>query len=108
MRSAGTRDKWVGQPAHAEMVAAAAARGYDMRDHLGVHISRELLEWADVVLAMDGSNLAELRKLADERAAHKLALHLGDRDVPDPREKDADAFADVVSLIEDGAAQHLP
>jgi protein-tyrosine phosphatase len=107
-RSAGTRDKWVGKPAHAEMVTAAAARGYDMSVHRGVHISRELLEWADVVLAMDESNLAELRKLADERTAHKLALYLGDRDVPDPWEKDAAAFADVVTLVEDGAVHHLP
>lgn len=108
VRSAGTRDKWLGQPAHAEMVAAAAARGYDMRAHLGVHISRELLEWADAVLAMDAGNLAVLRELADERTVPKLALYLDDRDVPDPWGKDAAAFADVVTLVEDGVARHLP
>ncbi|WP_434590556.1 low molecular weight protein-tyrosine-phosphatase [Streptomyces sp. A5-4] len=108
VRSAGTRDKWVGKPAHAVMVTAAAAHGYDLSTHLGTHISPGLLDWADVVLAMDDDNLTVLQELADERAARKLGLYLGDRDVPDPWGKDADAFAAVVTLIKDGAPQHLP
>ncbi|MEV6796515.1 low molecular weight phosphotyrosine protein phosphatase [Streptomyces sp. NPDC051320] len=108
VRSAGTRDRWVGKPAHAAMVTAAAARGYDLTTHRGAHVSRELLEWADVVLAMDGNNLADLRDMADERTVTKLGLYLGDRDVPDPWGKDAAAFAAVVTFVEDGAARHLP
>jgi protein-tyrosine-phosphatase len=36
------------------------------------------------------------------------ALYLGDRDVPEPFGKGPGAFADVVALIEEGAARHLP
>ncbi|MFE1776002.1 low molecular weight protein-tyrosine-phosphatase [Streptomyces sp. NPDC059008] len=108
IRSAGIRDRWVGKPAHPAMVTAAAARGYDLTAHRGAHITHDLLEWSDLVLAMDTSNLTDLRSLTDERTVAKLALYLGDRDVPDPWGKPEEAFTAVVALIEDGATQHLP
>ncbi|MFD5392136.1 low molecular weight protein-tyrosine-phosphatase [Streptomyces sp. NPDC059474] len=108
VRSAGTLEKWVGHPAHPDMVTAAAAAGYDLTAHRGVPISPALLEWADTVLAMDAGNLTALRALTDEATAGKCGLYLGDRDVPDPWGKEPDAFADVVRLIEDGAPRHLP
>ncbi|MCQ8193462.1 arsenate reductase/protein-tyrosine-phosphatase family protein [Streptomyces rugosispiralis] len=108
VRSAGTRDKWVGKPAHAQMMAAAAAAGYDLTAHRGVHLTPGLLDWADTVLAMDGAILTALRALADETDAPKLGLYLADRDVPDPWGKGQEVFADVVRLIEDGAPRHLP
>lgn len=108
VRSAGTREKWVGHPAHAQMVTAAAAAGYDLTAHRGVQVNPGLLEWADAVLAMDTGNLTTLRALADEATAPKLGLYLGDRDVPDPWGKEPEAFADIVRLIEDGAPRHLP
>jgi protein-tyrosine phosphatase len=108
VRSAGTRDKWVGHPAHEQMVTAAAAAGYNLTAHRGVHLNPELLEWADAVLAMDADNLTTLRALADETTAPKLGLYLIDQDVPDPWGKEPEAFADVVGLIEHGAPRHLP
>lgn len=108
VRSAGTRDKWTGHPAHPQMVTAAAAAGYDLTAHRGVHLTPGLLEWADTVLAMDGANLTAICALADERTARKAVLYLGDRDVPDPWGKETETFADVVRLIEDGATRHLP
>ncbi|MFG2577715.1 arsenate reductase/protein-tyrosine-phosphatase family protein [Streptomyces malaysiensis] len=108
VRSAGTRDKWVGKPAHGQMVTAAAAAGYDLTAHRGVHLTPGLLDWADTVLAMDGANLTALRTLADEATAPKLGLYLGDRDVPDPWDKEPEVFANVVRLIEGGAPRHLP
>lgn len=108
VRSAGTRDRWVGHPAHTQMVTAAAAAGYDLTAHRGVHLNPELLDWADTVLAMDTGNLTALHALADEATAPKLGLYLIDRDVPDPWGKEPEAFADVVRLIEDGARRHLP
>ncbi|MEV0112539.1 low molecular weight phosphotyrosine protein phosphatase [Streptomyces sp. NPDC050844] len=108
VRSAGTRDKWVGQPAHESMVTAAAARGYDLTAHRGVQVSRDLLAWADAVLAMDRNILVALWDMADESMLPKLAPYLGNRDVPDPWGKDCAAFAEVVDLIEAGAARHLP
>jgi protein-tyrosine phosphatase len=107
VRSAGIRDKHAGRPAHPAMVAAAAACGYDLTGHRGVHVSAALLEWADVVLAMDSSNLAALRDLAAAYQAHKLELYLGDRDVPDPWGQGEAVFAMVTELIEQGAVRHL-
>lgn len=57
-RSAGIRGKWAGHPAHTEMVRAAADRGYDLTPHRGVPLNRELLEWAELVLAMDTALLS--------------------------------------------------
>jgi protein-tyrosine phosphatase len=108
VRSAGTRDKWVGHPAHAAMVTAAAARGYDLTAHRGAQVSPELLEWADVVLAMDTAILDALHATSDAGTASKLALYLGHRDVPDPWGKEDAAFGAVADLIEDGAPWHLP
>jgi protein-tyrosine phosphatase len=108
IRSAGIRDKWAGPPDHQpQMVTPAAARGYDLSTHCGTHMSRDLWEWANLVLAMDGTNLAAPQGLADERTAPKLALYLGDRDVPDPSGVAAAAFDPVVQLVEDSAARHL-
>ncbi|MEU6172935.1 low molecular weight protein-tyrosine-phosphatase [Streptantibioticus parmotrematis] len=108
VRSAGIRDKWTGEPAHPAMVNAAAARGYDLSAHRGRPVNRALLEWADVVLAMDAGNLAALHRLADPRILPKLGLYLGNRDVPDPWGQEGEAFAHVAALIDDGAARHLP
>ncbi|MBV9026462.1 MAG: low molecular weight phosphotyrosine protein phosphatase [Streptomycetaceae bacterium] len=107
VRSAGLCGKWVGQPAHPAMVAAAAQRGYDLTSHRSVQVSPELLAWADVILAMDHANLAALQGLADVRTAAKLALYLGDRDVPDPWGQDDEAFAICAGIIEAGARRHL-
>ncbi|MGW7575260.1 hypothetical protein [Streptomyces sp. NPDC054765] len=46
--------------------------------------------------------------LADEATAPKLALYLGDRDVPDPWGKAPEDFAAVVALVEEGTVRHLP
>ncbi|MGK4582197.1 low molecular weight protein-tyrosine-phosphatase [Kitasatospora sp. HPMI-4] len=108
VRSAGLLDRWVGRAAHPGMIAAAAARGYDLTGHRGTLISPELLEWADTVLAMDHSVLEALRSLADEHTSPKLGLYLdGGRDVPDPWGRPDEAFTACVSLIEQGAERHL-
>lgn len=106
VRSAGTRDKHVGRPAHPSMVAAAKARGYDISGHRGVQVSRDLLEWADVILAMDRMVLSTLRALANSRTAAKLTLYLHDQDVPDPWGQDEDAFASCAAVIESGVTRH--
>ncbi|MCZ7458237.1 low molecular weight protein-tyrosine-phosphatase [Streptomyces sp. WMMC940] len=107
VQSAGIRDKWAGKPAHPMMIAAAAERGFDLTDHRGQQVTPELMEWADVILAMDGSNLRALLDLADEGTAPKLALYLGDRDVPDPFGHSQDVFAACVEVIAGHAPRHL-
>ncbi|MFJ7998289.1 hypothetical protein ACIQ7D_14240 [Streptomyces sp. NPDC096310] len=72
-----------------------------------VQVSPELMEWADTVLAMDKANLAALRNLAGEHTAGKVALYLGDEDVPDPWGQNEAAFASCVETILTGAQRHL-
>lgn len=108
IRSAGLRGKWTGQPAHPLMLAAADASGISLRDHTGTQVTLELIDWADTVLAMDRTILAELRDFAGEPAADKLHTYLPDADVPDPFGQPFDKFLECVIQIREGAARHLP
>lgn len=107
VRSAGTRDKWAGGPAHAQMIAAARTAGYDLSGHRGTHISTELIAWADHILAMDRANLEALQAITAPDHQEKLALFLGGQEVPDPFGGSDQAFADCTALIEDGARKVL-
>jgi protein-tyrosine phosphatase len=108
VRSAGLADKHQGRPAHPAMIQAAAALGYDLADHLGAQVTAQMLDWADLVLAMDSTVLAELRALAGNRASPELRLYAEGRDVPDPWGQDADAFSGCAQLIEEAARQQSP
>ena len=105
VRSAGLAGKHQGRPAHPAMIQAAAALGYDLSGHLGAQVTDQMLDWADLVLAMDGAVLAELRVLAKDRARPELRLYAEGRDVPDPWGQDADAFSACAQLIEEAARQ---
>jgi protein-tyrosine phosphatase len=90
------------------MIQAAAALGYDLAGHLGAQVTDWMLDWADLVLAMDSAVLAELRALAGDRARPELRLYAEGRDVPDPWGQDADAFSACAQLIEEAARQQRP
>ena len=105
VRSAGLAGKHQGKPAHPAMIQAAAALGYDLTAHRGTQVTAQMLEWADVVIAMDSAVLAELGKLAGDHARPKLRMYLEDGDVPDPWGKDARAFADCARMIDAAARQ---
>ena len=105
VRSAGLAAKHQGRPAHSAMIQAAAALGYDLAGHLGAQVTDQMLDWADLVLAMDSAVLEQLRTLTEGRARPELRLYAGGRDVPDPWGKDAAAFADCARLIEEAARQ---
>ncbi|MFJ9518019.1 low molecular weight phosphotyrosine protein phosphatase [Kitasatospora sp. NPDC101801] len=106
VRSAGLIDKWAG--AHPEMVAAAAALGFDLTRHRPAQVSRELIDWADLVLAMDLSVLDRLRGFVAPDGNTKVRLYLDHgRDVPDPMGHSAKEFAACALIINTGAAYHL-
>jgi protein-tyrosine phosphatase len=107
VRSAGLIGKWQDQPANASMVTAARRLGHDLTLHRGQQITLDMLNWADAVLAMDRPVLAMLQATADESNARKLALYLGDREVPDPMGQSDEAFNDCAVLIETGTMLHL-
>ncbi len=106
VRSAGLIDKW--EQAHPEMTAAASALGYDLTAHRPQQVTRELIDWADLVLAMDHSVQEQLRDIAGPGTTAEIRLYLDhDRDVPDPMGRPAAEFTACALLIEAGAANHL-
>ncbi|MEU8034634.1 low molecular weight protein-tyrosine-phosphatase [Streptomyces sp. NPDC049099] len=107
VRSAGLIGKWEGEPANEQMIQAARRLGFDITGHRAQQLTREMLDWADSVLAMDASVLEVLREIADDGAQPKLGLYLGHSDVPDPMGKDQDAFNTCAVLIEAGTALHV-
>ncbi|WOX16026.1 low molecular weight protein-tyrosine-phosphatase [Streptomyces sp. N50] len=107
VRTAGLRDKHVGRPTHPMMIDAAAARGYDLTAHRARQVDRDLIGWADTVLAMDHAVLAALQELAATPDLPKLRLYLDGQDVPDPYGGDSTVFAEVAALVETGAYRYL-
>jgi protein-tyrosine phosphatase len=61
--SAGTGDWHLGQPPNPPMAAAAAAVGLELRG-TAQQVDPELLAWADLVLVMDRTNLADVTRMA--------------------------------------------
>ncbi|MFJ6214173.1 low molecular weight protein-tyrosine-phosphatase [Streptomyces sp. NPDC092296] len=106
-RAAAIRNWHIGEGAHPTMAQVAARCGYDLSGHRGIQVSPELLEWADVVLAMDAAVLAALRELAGTASAAKLRLYLDGQDVPDPWKQPEEAFTACVTVVEVGAETHL-
>ncbi|WEO92755.1 low molecular weight phosphotyrosine protein phosphatase [Streptomyces sp. FXJ1.172] len=107
VRSAALIGKWEGQPANEQIVEAARRLGLDLTSHRAQQLTSEMLDWADSILAMDASVLDVLREIVNDDVQPKLALYLGDRDVPDPMGKDQDAFNACAVLIEAGTALHV-
>ena len=108
--SAGTGGWHVGDPPDRRATAAAAARGVSLAG-AARKVSPEDLERFDLILAMDGSNLADLRRLAgDEEEREKVRLLRefdpasvaagGDLDVPDPYYGAAGGFEEVLDLVQ--------
>jgi protein-tyrosine phosphatase len=108
--SAGTSGFHRGDPPDARSIAAA--RGIDITDLRARQITASDLTRFDYVLAMDESNLAGVRAMRPCGAGTRVQLLLdffpaaGAREVPDPYERDADAFEHVLDLCE-GAARGL-
>lgn len=102
--SAGTADYHIGAPPDPRSQRAARRRGIDISALRGRQVAAQDFDRFDLILAMDRSNLRELRALrpGNSRAAVKLFLEyapdLGLQDVPDPYYRDAAAFEEVLDL----------
>ncbi len=111
--SAGTGGWHVGSPPDERAAAAARARGITLAGRARQVSAEDLIDF-DLVLAMDGSNLRELRRLAsDEEQLQKVRLlrefdpaseGARDLDVPDPYYGSHDRFAEVLDLVEAACA----
>nr|WP_314478824.1 low molecular weight protein-tyrosine-phosphatase [uncultured Pseudomonas sp.] len=103
--SAGTGDWHVGKAPDSRTVKAALARGYDLSQQRAQQVKATHFTEYDLVLAMDQSNLRDLRALRPHTAAGELDLFLRRYglvldEVPDPYYGGADGFEQVLDLIE--------
>ncbi len=97
--SAGTHAYHVGHPSDARSTAAAATRGYDMRDLRARQVKHGDFDEFDVILCMDAGHKLILERVAPEGAKHKVVM-FDDRDVGDPYYGGDQGFEDVLDQIE--------
>lgn len=111
--SAGTHDYHVGEPPDARAMQAAARRGYDLSSLRARQVALTDFEAFDYLLAMDRSNLSQLRRWAPKSHVEKARLFLEfstvdpGGDLPDPYYGGAAGFERVLDLVEDAAARLL-
>jgi len=110
--SAGMGDWHKGEAPDARAQKAALNRGVDISGQSARKVELEDFEDFDLVLAMDGSNIADIYDIAPQAARDKIrrfldyAPHLGTQDVPDPYYGGVTGFDHALDLIE-AAAQGL-
>ncbi|WP_434648558.1 low molecular weight protein-tyrosine-phosphatase [Pseudomonas sp. D1-2] len=103
--SAGTGDWHVGKAPDKRSMAAALRRGYDLSAQRARQVTRADFATYDLILAMDSSNLRNLKVLqpADARAELDLFLRRYEAEldeVPDPYYDGEQGFEQVLDLIE--------
>ena len=107
--SAGTAAYHVGKPADPRMIEAASAEGLDLTS-VARQVSVDDFAEFDLIVAMDQSNRDDLLHRAPDEAARRKVVLLRDHTdtpgagVPDPYYGGPDGFAEVVRIVQDGAA----
>ena len=112
--SCGTGDWHVGQPMDERAAAVLRANDYDPSLHRAQQFSATWLANHDLVLAMDGTNLADVRRAAASAGVDvepdRVRL-FGDFDpvepggeVPDPYYGGAQGFEEVLAMVERACA----
>jgi protein-tyrosine phosphatase len=110
--SAGTGNWHVGGPMDLRARAELARHGYDGTSHRARQIDQSWLDGYDLLVAMDRSNLRNLRRMArdPDMAAGRIRLFRSfdplaapDAEVPDPYDGAGRAFAEVFDLVQAAA-----
>lgn len=108
--SAGTHGYHVGEPPDPRTQRAAESRGYDMSAIRARKVAAQDLEYFDLILAMDRSNLENLQRICLPDFSGRLGLLMNyskafdDDEVPDPYYGLGHGFDLVLDMIEDAAA----
>ena len=111
--SAGTGDWHVGKPPYPPMIAAAQVRGYDLTELRARQVTRADFSRFDLIVAMDGANLAHLQRMrpaggADLRLFTDYAPQTGATEVPDPYyTRDFDGALDLIETCARGLLDQL-
>ncbi len=102
--SAGTADWHTGNPPDYRAISTGSDNGYDLADLRARQVNVDDFENFDLILAMDESNLADLKSIAPANHNARLELFLnyapdlGLKNVPDPYYNDN--FTEVLRMIE--------
>ncbi|KQS87691.1 MULTISPECIES: low molecular weight protein-tyrosine-phosphatase [unclassified Rhizobium] len=107
--SAGTGSWHIGDPPDRRSIAVARRHGIDIAGQRGRKVHANDFEDFDLILAMDSSNLANLKALAPAGSAGKAHLFLDftlgqDRDIPDPYYEGPEGFETVYHLLSEGCS----
>ena len=107
--SAGTHGYHVGEAPDSRTQRAAAMRGYNLSQLRARKVAYQDLEYFDLILAMDRSNLDNLRRMAMPEQLDKIRLfmdyasHFEDDEVPDPYYGLGHGFDLVLDMVEDAS-----
>jgi protein-tyrosine phosphatase len=107
--SAGTHGYHVGEAPDGRTQRAAAIRGYNLSQLRARKVARQDLDYFDLILAMDKTNLDNLQRLATPDQQKKLKLFMeysknyDDDEVPDPYYGLGHGFDLVLDMVEDAA-----
>lgn len=108
--SAGTHAYHVGEPPDPRAQAAAERRGLEISRQRARRVARDDFTAFDYILAMDKSNLNDLRGMCPPDQQHKLRLILSfsrqfpNLDVPDPYYGGQRGFEEDLDLLEDAVS----
>lgn len=110
--SAGTGAWHVGNPPDRRSVGVGASHGVDLSDLRARKIHQDDFYSFDLILAMDRSNLADLRAMQPQDGHAEVELYLGYcgqgyNEVPDPYYGGADGFEAVYQMIDRASATLL-
>ncbi len=107
--SAGTHGYHVGESPDSRTQRAAAARGYNLSQLRARKVARQDLDYFDLILAMDKSNLDNLKRMATEEQQERIKLFMeyarnfDDEEVPDPYYGLGHGFDLVLDMVEDAS-----
>ena len=107
--SAGTHGYHVGEAPDGRTQRAASVRGYNLSQMRARKVARQDLDYFDLILAMDKSNLDNLQRMASPEQKGKLRLFMDysksfdDDEVPDPYYGLGHGFDLVLDMVEDAA-----
>lgn len=98
--SAGTHGYHIGAPPDPRSIAAALARGVDMRDLRARKVEQADFSRFHYIIAMDSGHHNLLSRFQPLAPYGDLAMFLGRGDVPDPYYGSQKGFDDVYKMIE--------
>ena len=112
--SAGTADYHVGEQPDHRAQATMRRHGIDISDLRGRQLVSADFEKFDLLLAMDASNLRNMRRIAPNQQLAAKAVLLMDhapthalREVPDPYYGGDDGFEDVYAMVTEACRELL-